>query len=229
MSEHPRLRAETAAPAAAPGPDRGFAVLRLHGPPSLRRLSRRRRTVRLAKLVLPAVALALLSALVLWPQLSGQDTAARLDVAAAQVVPGDTVYGARYHGIDRQDRPYTVTAARARRAGPDRINLRAPQGSLRLKAGDTVTLEARRGVYRQAEHALDLSRDVTLYRDDGTTLITASAAIDLRRGAAAGAAPVHATGPFGVLSAQGGFTLLDKGADIQFAGPARLVLNGATK
>ena len=70
---------------------------------------------------------------------------------------------------------------------------------------------------------------MTLYRDDGTTLITGSAAIDLRRGAAAGSAPVHATGPFGTLSAEGGFTLLDKGADILFVGPARLVLSGATK
>jgi hypothetical protein len=50
----------------------------------------------------------------------------------------------------------------------------------------------------------------------------------MKNGAAAGADPVHAEGPFGTLEARGGFTLLDKGATIQFAGPAHLVLNGAS-
>ena len=88
-------------------------------------------------------------------------------------------------------------------------------------------LQAKQGVFMQHINQLDLSHDVTLYRDDGTTLVTASAAIDLKNGAAAGAEPVHAEGPFGTLDAQG-FTLLDKGANIQFTGPAHLVLNGAT-
>ena len=51
---------------------------------------------------------------------------------------------------------------------------------------------------------------------------TSSAAIDLKNGAAAGAEPVHAEGPFGTLDAQG-FTVTDKGAAMQFAGPAHLV------
>ena len=55
------------------------------------------------------------------------------------------------------------------------------------------------------QHAsqLDLSHDVVLYRDDGTTLRTESASIDLKNGAAANAEPVHAEGPFGTLDAQG--------------------------
>ena len=35
----------------------------------------------------------------------------------------------------------------------------------------------------------------------------------------------HAEGPFGTLDAQG-FVLVDKGAVIQFQGPAHMVLNG---
>jgi len=74
---------------------------------------------------------------------------------------------------------------------------------------------------------LDLSHDVTLYRDDGTTLHTQSASIDMKASAAAGNEPVHAEGPFGTLDAQG-FALTDKGDVIQFVGPARLILNGET-
>jgi lipopolysaccharide export system protein LptC len=224
----PAARAEPDPAAEGRGPMR-LAFTTLRRAPNLRRLSRRRRRVRLAKFVLPTVALALLTALAAWPQLAGEGGAARLDFRAiTDVVHGDTVYGARYRGVDRENRPYTVTAEVARRVTPDRINLREPQGDLQLGPGSSVILEARRGVFRQAEHALDLSRDVTLYRNDGTTVMTESAAIDLRRGAAAGSAPVQATGPFGTLTAQGGFTLLDKGADIQFFGPARVVLSGAT-
>jgi lipopolysaccharide export system protein LptC len=207
---------------------RAFARLRDSGIPS--RLARRRRSVRLAKFVLPSLALALLTSLALWPQMSGENVPTQLDFRAmTQGVHGDTVYGARYRGVDQDNRPYTVTAEVAQRVGPDRVDLRQPQGDLRLSSGGSVTLEAKRGVYREAQHALDLSDDVTLYRDDGTTLITAAAAIDLHRGAAAGAAPVDATGPFGVLTAKGGFTLLDRGSNILFAGPARLVLDGVTR
>ena len=73
----------------------------------------------------------------------------------------------------------------------------------------------------------DLSHDVTLYRDDGTTLLTQSAAVDLHAGAAAGSDTVHAEGPFGRLDAHG-FTVTDKGDEIQFNGPATLVMNGHT-
>ena len=221
-----------ASPGTSLGPRRpiGVAFTRLRRAPNVRWLARRRRTIRLAKLVLPSIALVLLTALALWPQIAGDHTAARLDFRTlAQVAQGDTVFGARYHGMDQQNRPYTVTAAVAQRIGPDRVNLREPQGDLLMHSGGAIILEAQRGVYWRAARALDLSRNVTLSRDDGTTLITASAAIDLKRGAAAGAAPVDATGPFGTLHANRGFTLLDKGADIEFIGPARLVLSGVTK
>jgi lipopolysaccharide export system protein LptC len=56
---------------------------------------------------------------------------------------------------------------------------------------------------------------------------TESTSIDVKAGAAAGSQAVHAEGPFGVLDAQG-FVVMDKGAAIDFSGPAHLVLNGVT-
>ena len=197
-------------------------------PPSARWLARRNRSIRLAKFILPGLALALLVTLVAWPRLAGVSGDARLAFHPAMPgVHGDTVFDARYHGVDEQNRPYTLTAAIARRISAARIDLTDPAGDLLLAPGMAVTVEAKRGVYRDPSHELDLSRDVTLYRTDGTVLMTSSAAIDLHRGAAAGSAPVRATGPFGTLHAQGGFTLLDRGGSILFAGPAKLVLSGA--
>ena len=65
---------------------------------------------------------------------------------------------------------------------------------------------------------------MVIYRDNGVTLQTPSAAVDLKAGAAAGSQHTHAEGPFGTLDAQG-FALVDKGAVVQFDGKSRLVLN----
>ena len=200
-------------------------TLRLTSP---RVLARRRLLIQAAKLALPAVALALLASLAVWPELQREVGNARATAKAMGQIQGATVTGARYRSVDERGRPYTLTAATARQIGPNQVDLTDPKGDMTFQNGTWVMLQARQGVYRQHDNALDLSRDVTLYRDDGTTMLTASAALDLKSGAAAGSQPVHAEGPFGRLDAAGGFTATDKGEQIFFAGPAHLLLNGAT-
>ena len=60
-----------------------------------------------------------------------------------------------------------------------------PKADITLGDGTWLMVQSKRGVYLQQTNQLDLSRDVTLYRDDGTTVTTASASIDLKTGAAA--------------------------------------------
>lgn len=191
--------------------------------------ARRRLIIVTAKFILPLVALALLTSMAIWPDLmhTASETRMRIKELAGEF-SGATLIAPRYHSIDQAGRPFTVTAAKAVQAGPDQIKLTDPQGDTTLKNGTWLTLKSRNGVYRQNERSLDLSDHVFLYRDDGTTLRTQSASIDLKDGAAAGSQPVHAEGPFGVLDASSGFTLLDKGEQVEFLGPAHLMLNGAT-
>lgn len=206
----------------------GIAATRLRRPPTPGRIARRRLMILLAKLALPVLALALLTTMAMWPELKRSAADVRWDLH--QMIPdvaGDTVIDAHFHGIDEHGRPYTVTASEATQVNPDRINLTIPKGDVTLQNGTWLMLQSKDGVYRKQEDALDLSHAVRLYRDDGTTMLTESAAIDMKNGAAAGAEPVHAEGPFGVLDAKGGFTFTDKGEEVQFAGPAHLVLNGA--
>jgi lipopolysaccharide export system protein LptC len=191
-------------------------------------LARRRVVINITKWLLPAVALVLLSTIALWPQIDRMSDSARIAYQRMTAsVGGATVTDARYRGIDEHGRPYTLTAVTAQQDGPDRINLTTLKADITLADGTWLMLQSKQGVFLQHTQQLDLSHDVTLYRDDGTTLITASAAVDLKNGAATSAEPTHAEGPFGTLDAQG-FTLTDKGAAIQFAGPAHLVLNGAS-
>jgi lipopolysaccharide export system protein LptC len=204
------------------------AADRVRKPPSAGRLARRRFAVNLTKWTLPVGALLLLSSMALWPELGRIRDQERLSLQRmASAVGGATLTDARYRGVDEQGRPYTVTAASAQQVTDDRINLTTPKADITLANGTWLMLQSKRGVYLQNTNQLDLSQDVTLYRDDGTTVVTASASIDLKQNAAAGAEPTHAEGPFGTLDAQG-FTVTDKGTAIQFTGPAHLVLNGTT-
>lgn len=199
---------------------------RVRQPPSPTGLARRRLLITLTKWLLPALALALLASIAAWPEIDRVREGARMAFEHTSA-GGATLTDARYHGVDEKGQPYTVTAVTAQQDGPDRINLTTPKADITLTDGTWLMVQSKRGVYLQHSDQLDLSRDVTLYRDDGTTVTTASASIDLKAGAAASAEPTHAEGPFGILDAQG-FTLTDKGTAIQFTGPAHLVLNGSS-
>jgi lipopolysaccharide export system protein LptC len=204
------------------------AAARMRHLPTSRHMARRRVAITLTKLLLPALALALLASIALWPEFDRATEQARLAFRRVSgEIEGGQLIDAKYHGIDEKGRPYTLTAATAKQVTPERVNLTIPKGDITLQDGTWLMLQAKQGVFMKHSNELDLSHDVVLYRDDGTTMVTSSAAIDMKNGAAAGAEPVHAEGPFGTLDAQG-FTLLDKGSNIQFAGPAHLLLNAAS-
>ena len=195
-------------------------------PPTASAIGRRRILVGLAKRVLPLVALALLSLVALWPEIVQQADRARLIYRHAGLVPESGVLTApRYRGEDDNRQAYTLTATAARQVGPERIDLVRPIGDIGLSSGTWLQVTSTAGTYMQKAGQLDLSGEVILYRDDGTMLITAAATLDLREGIAASGVPVRVEGPFGTMDAQG-FTITERGRVAQFAGPARLVLNG---
>jgi lipopolysaccharide export system protein LptC len=190
-------------------------------------MARRRWLVGLAKRLLPLAALALLASVALWPELARDTDRSRLSYRRGAAAPeSGKMVTATYHGVDTNNRPYTMTAVTAHQVDPDRINLTEPKGDITLESGNWLMAQSHRGVYLQHEGSLDLSDEVHLYRDDGTTLDTSSATLDLKQGAAAGAELVHSEGPFGTLDAQG-FAVTDRGAVMQFTGPGRLILISA--
>jgi lipopolysaccharide export system protein LptC len=190
-------------------------------------IARRRFVINLTKWFLPTAALALLSMIALWPEIDAAATKARL--AAGRIageVEGGKLIDARYNGVDEKGRPYTITAATAWQIDPQKVGLTLPKGDITLENGTWLMLTSKQGTFIRQLNQLDLVKDVTLYRDDGTTMHTESASIDVKAGAAAGSEPVHVEGPFGVLDASG-FAVMDKGNAIDFSGPAHVVLNGA--
>jgi lipopolysaccharide export system protein LptC len=205
----------------------GSTTARDRAPPAPSRIARRRFVINLTKWVLPMAATVLLALIALWPEIERATLKTRLSMNhIAGEVEGGKLIDARYNGLDDKGRPYTFTAATAWKIDEARVGLTLPKGDITLENGTWLMLSAKTGSYLQRDHQLDLVKDVTLYRDDGTTMHTESASVDLKAGAAAGSEPTHVEGPFGVLDAQG-FTVMDKGTAIDFPGPAHVVLNSA--
>ena len=196
--------------------------------PGSARIARRRLAVTWAKRLLPVLALMLLASIALWPEFDRMRDQGRIAFRRTFNVEPDAIRMTepRYHGVDVRGRPYTLTAATALQVDQNRVDLAAPKADLTLESGAWMLVQSNQGVYIQHAGLLDLSGDATLYRDDGTVMRSQTATLELKTGAAASNDQTHVEGPFGVLDAQG-FTLVDKGAVIQFVGPARLVINGS--
>jgi len=201
----------------------------LRRPPSSGAIARRRWMVGLGKRALPVLALGLLLLVALWPEFMQPSDQTRLVYRRGAIsTESGLVVAPRYRGDDDSRQPYTVTAASALQRDPERFDLTAPVGDITLNGGAWLFVQARQGTYAKKLAQLDLSGEVTLYRDDGTMLITDAATLDLKEGVAASAHITRAEGPFGTLDAQG-FTITERGQVAQFTGPVRLVLNAARR
>lgn len=206
---------------------------RRQAPPHAGRIARRARFVRLSKWTLPAAALLLLGSIALWPEIQRALRVGRSALRADADLRAATglMIAPEYHGLDGHDRPFMISAQRARQLGPDLVNLAAPIADIFPGGGAWMMATADRGVYGPHTGVLDLSGHVRFYRADGTILFTPVATVDVRRDVGATDAWVHIEGPFGELDAQSGFLASPDGT-LQFGGPARLALrdtrNGAT-
>ncbi|HEY1507262.1 MAG TPA: LPS export ABC transporter periplasmic protein LptC [Stellaceae bacterium] len=185
------------------------------------------RFVQRSKWILPSLALSLLLLVATWPQLKSaidhlHFTLPRIDLSDARNLRMVTP---RYSGIDRQNRPYVLTASTATQASgsDDIISLDAPQADMITNGGNWVEVTSYTGTYQPQPQLLDLYGDVELYQDRGNEFHTDSARVDMTNGTAKSDQPVNGQGPFGHVTAQG-FTMLDRGAVIQFAGKTHLVL-----
>jgi lipopolysaccharide export system protein LptC len=212
----------TAPPDSLPAPETLAALRPLPGVD--RRYSR---FVSLAKRILPGVAGFLLLLVAIWPHLQAEVdrvhfTAPRLDPREAQDL---RMVNAHFTGIDRQNRPFVVTADVARQSPnvDDLISLEGPKGDLTSLSGSWFELSGYTGLYQPNAQILDLFGNVQLFQDKGNEFHTDSAHIDMAKGTADGHDRVDGQGPFGHITGQG-FRILDHGATILFTGRSRLEL-----
>ncbi|MDE8348414.1 MAG: LPS export ABC transporter periplasmic protein LptC [Acidocella sp.] len=217
-------------PAQQSARERMLDSFRRRRPDSIAVIARRSRTVTIFKAVLPLAAALLLVALAIAPGLKTGPGADRVTykVQATSQPSGSDMSNPKYHGIDQHGQPFTVTADGAHDQGTDDVALTKPQGDITLTSGAWMMLKSDSGLFNQKLQTLGLKGNVTLYRNDGTSMTAPDAQIDLKLGDANSTSPVQAEGPFGTLNAAGGFTLTQHGADVVFNGPAQLHLNATS-
>jgi lipopolysaccharide export system protein LptC len=105
------------------------------------------------------------------------------------------------------------------------IDLAKPRADILLTNGAWMLLESHDGEYNRPANLLDLKGDVTLWHDNGTTMKTEAAHIDVRAGEAESKLPTAAQGPFGTINSEG-FRLRDRGQVMFFTGKSHAVLEG---
>ena len=165
----PALRAPAAPPDRAsrtrpPGRARAaWLAAAWRGPAPDNRHSRR---VALLKRVLPAIGVALLLLIAMWPRLAPLWERMRLAFPAIDLREARQLrmINPRYAGVDRLGRPFVVTAAVGRQV-PDRqdlMSLEAPRADMKTHSGADVVVTAATGIYQSQAQLLDLFGEVTL-------------------------------------------------------------------
>jgi len=185
------------------------------------------RFVALAKLVLPAIAIGLLLLIAVWPRFMLMFERMRLkappiDLSEARDLRMVSVH---YTGIDRENRPFVVTADVAHQTPKvdDLISLENPKADLKTASGGWLELGSYTGIYQPQPQLLDLFGDVALYHDRGNEFHSDSARIDMAKGTAESSDRVTGQGPFGNVVAQG-IRILDRGDTVIFTGHTYLVI-----
>lgn len=193
---------------------------------------RRSRRVTILRLLLPAIAAALLMLAAAWPQLRSDDSQFRIEFPAVGPEGGDKpqVLNPRLLGVDGEERPFQITAdVGARLTGGEGLEvyqLDKPKADIVLEDGSWVALTATDGVYDRDEQTLYLTGRVNLFHDSGYEFNTEAARIDLTGRSAEGDKAVFGQGPFGTLEAEG-FRVENNGEVIVFSGKATMVIRGA--
>jgi len=188
----------------------------------------RRLRIATLKVVLPAIAFAVLFLVVAWPALWPGMERLRLRgaIPVADLRDGvDAMLDSTFTGLDRRGRPFVVHSEIVHNVGNEEepMTLAAPRGELTLKDGGRVTVTARDGLFDRGTERVDLNGDVTLVHPSGYEMRTSVARIDLPTGDASGNEPVHAKGRLGTVDAEG-FHVTQDGGVINFTGKSRMTI-----
>lgn len=183
--------------------------------------------VRIAKIALPLVALAIMGVVV--ARLSEESQLEQLVAAPTQgkTTPGQIeLVKAKYEGTDAKGRKYTLTADSATRDmnSDQAVLLEKPRADIALDGGSALTVHADKGRYDNKASKLFLTGGVTAYHDSGYEIHLQDISVDIATRAAASLLPVTAQGPVGELRAQN-IAVTDQGMLVVFGGPAQMTLH----
>ncbi len=185
------------------------------------------RFVNLMKMVLPLVALVLISLVLVWPHLKPATNKFKIGIAAlkTQFTKDANMTNPRYVGTDRNQRPFSVTADIAKNLSKNSgaVEMEMPKADITLKDGSWLVLTAKEGIFNKDAKKLELQGAVNMFHDSGYEFRTAKLHVDLETGTATSSVPVQGQGPFGTLKSEG-FRLVDRAQTIFFTGKTQMII-----
>jgi len=185
------------------------------------------RFVNLMKMLLPLVALVLISLVLVWPHLKPATNKFKIGIAAlkTQFTKDANMTNPRYVGTDKNHRPYSITADIAKNLSKNSgaVEMEMPKADITLKDGSWLVLTANEGIFNRDAKILELKGSVNMFHDSGYEFRTAKLYVDLDMSTATSKDPVQGQGPFGTLKSQG-FRIVNKAQTIFFTGKTKMVI-----
>lgn len=191
------------------------------------------RIVRWMKVALPVGAIMLIGLIFL----TGKERGGVLDSTNADLAvlsAGLRLDNPRFAGVTDDGDPFVVTAEWALPDGavPDRVELEAPQGEIRLGDGRVVNVTSKSGEMFRKDELLNLMGDVVLVTSDGYRVETSRVEVNLETKGAVAPSRVVAEGPRGGIEADTveiiGETGDGKSTVMRFEGNVRVTWQPAT-
>lgn len=193
------------------------------------------RFVKAMRVVLPVAALALVAIVIL--RSGGQDEfiepvpiAERAPDLKDQKISRNELVNPSFESTDQKSQPYKITAARAVQGerNKDLIMLERPVGQMTMSGDAIVKVSSETGAYRQDTERFFLQGGVFMEHEEGYTLFSEEAHIDLKQKFAWSEKDVKGLGPDMSIKAKG-ITANGETGEIVFSGPVKLVLDKGFK
>lgn len=181
--------------------------------------------VRTLRLLLPVIAVVIVSVVIIWMSIGEDDIAVNQDQKSMKEAAHNELISPNFQSVDEKDQPFTFSAVKATQGGEDDnlVFLEAPEGRLLMNSGDEIHMNALTGYYEQNLRRLFLKDDVIFFDSENHKLRMAELHIDLDKSIAWCDVPVAGEGPEGHLTAQG-LQAASAQDVLILKGPAKLVL-----
>jgi lipopolysaccharide export system protein LptC len=168
-----------------------------------RRVRAYSRLVAWMKVALPLAALAVMSALFISAQKTGDLTEIFTAEELVTLGAGLRLDNPRFAGVTEQGEPFAIRAewALPDSAMPRFVDLERPEGEIEMKGGRTIAAHSATGRMHREKKILVLEGGVVLDTSDGYHVETELVELDLDAETAFGPGPVSGTGPSGQIDA----------------------------
>ena len=190
---------------------------------------RHRNFITSLKFILPAIAAILLLALVVYPTLYPQEKKIVIEtIPVTEESINPAMLNPRFSGFDKDNQPYSISAARAYQQDEKNILMQDLTADLTLKNGTWVSVVTPEGLYQMEKKHVVMADIFEVFMTEAnakTYHITGSGLdVDMETQILTSNKPVDVEAPMGRLSA-GGFVLYNKQSKISFKGPVKLVIS----